>query len=110
MPMYINILHRANEWLRLFQVVGAFVSTIFYVTHKIMAINVLATVTNLITMFLLINFEINESGNNDWDSDTEKYGASPIWIYSVAIITPLLLLLGCTMLKEQTGLILVDND
>ena len=114
MNQYILMAHKINVWLRTFQCVGTFVACIFYVTQKIVYINVTACIINIATMFMLINYELSDPGQpnraNQWQTDVERYGYSPVFLYSVNLLFPILLAVGCLLLREETGLILVDND
>ena len=114
MQMHTLLIHKISCWLRAFQCVGSFVSCIFYVTQKIIYINVLACVLTLAAMFLLINYELADVSQpnraDTWNADTERYGYNPVWLYCVSILPPIILMVGCFLLKGETGLVLVDND
>lgn len=94
-------MRRLNLALRLFQCAGIFISCFFYVTTKVLILNLLTVLICVVTFILQYNFESSNQDRSDlWASDAEKYGSSPIWIYVVAAVSTVVGAILVFLLRE----------
>ena len=110
---------KLNNVLRLTALTGLFVTTIFYLTKKVMAVYGLAVLINIVTIIILLIAEGKIGEEQDGKSDQElkdakidedSIGGSPVVLLVFNMILPLVFGPSFYWLYGQTGLILHDND
>ena len=97
-PLFVMPLIKLNNVLRLTTFVGLFVTTIFYLTKKVIAVYGLAVLINIVTIILLLVAESKIGEELDGKSDQEKkdakidedsIGGSPVVLLVFNMILPL---------------------
>ena len=116
-PIFVMVLVKLNNVLRMTAFVGTFVTAIFYLTRKVVVIYCLAVIVNIITLvFLLLsekeiaNFKENMGSDTEKEEYDEAHGKSPTILLWFNLILPILFAPTFFVLYGQTGLILHDND
>ena len=98
MPIFVMVLMKLNNVVRLTAYVGTFVTAIFYLTRKVMYMYIVAVICNLVVMIDILfilekkaleDHEAQESAQlkEDW---IETNGESPAWILWLNLILPFL--------------------
>lgn len=107
MGTHILILRKFNLALRFSAFAGVIASTLFYRTKRVLWLNIISCLFNITTQTLIIHFETNdETRVSLWESDEDKYGASPLWFLYLNCCMPVVSTSLMFFLYDVSGLVL----
>jgi hypothetical protein len=111
MGVHILILRKFNLALRFSAFAGVFATVLFYRTARVLWLNIIACLLNIATQSLIIDFETSDQTRVDlWESDTDKYGSSPIWFLYLNLSMPVVSTGVMFYLFDLSGLVLHQQD